>query len=209
MTGTATRAIAAKEYTASSIKAMVGPIPAGFQLDHVKARGCAWTDCCNPAHLEAVPPIVNWERGTVSVAAQCAEAAVRQRARVQPGEHLPAAQRAPGLPRLRTEPGREVPPHHPGAALPGRPQAGSVNTRDAAVAAARRGFFVFPCRRDGDLDQHGKPAAKLTAGTRLAAARHQRSRGGIEELAGPALQRWHRLRAEPGGGRGSRSSRRP
>ena len=45
-------------------KAMVGPIPAGFQLDHVKARGCAWTDCCNPAHLEAVPPIVNWERGT-------------------------------------------------------------------------------------------------------------------------------------------------
>ena len=45
-------------------KTLVGEIPPGYQIDHVRARGCAWRDCCNPAHLEPVPPIVNWERGT-------------------------------------------------------------------------------------------------------------------------------------------------
>ena len=44
-------------------KTLVGEIPPGYQIDHVRARGCAWRDCCNPSHLEAVPPIVNWERG--------------------------------------------------------------------------------------------------------------------------------------------------
>jgi HNH endonuclease len=32
----------------------VGPIPAGFQIDHVRSRGCASRLCVNPAHLEAV-----------------------------------------------------------------------------------------------------------------------------------------------------------
>lgn len=36
-----------------------GPIPAGLEIDHVKARGCHSRACCNPAHLEAVPPSVN------------------------------------------------------------------------------------------------------------------------------------------------------
>ena len=38
-----------------------------------------------------------------------------------------------------------------------------MSTRDAAVAAARRGWHVFPCRRDGDLDRDGHPAAKRPA----------------------------------------------
>lgn len=37
----------------------VGPIPDGMELDHVKARGCTSTACCNPAHLEPVTPRVN------------------------------------------------------------------------------------------------------------------------------------------------------
>lgn len=37
----------------------VGPIPQGLEIDHVKARGCTRTDCCNPAHLEAVTGYVN------------------------------------------------------------------------------------------------------------------------------------------------------
>jgi HNH endonuclease len=32
----------------------VGPIPGGYQVDHVKARGCRWRDCVWPGHLEAV-----------------------------------------------------------------------------------------------------------------------------------------------------------
>lgn len=31
-----------------------GAIPEGFEVDHVKARGCTRRDCVNPAHLEAV-----------------------------------------------------------------------------------------------------------------------------------------------------------
>jgi len=37
----------------------IGPIPDGFQVDHVKARGCRFKDCVRPAHLEAVPGRVN------------------------------------------------------------------------------------------------------------------------------------------------------
>lgn len=37
-------------------------IPYGYVIDHVKARGCAHRDCCNPAHLEAVPVAVNSQR---------------------------------------------------------------------------------------------------------------------------------------------------
>lgn len=38
-------------------------IPAGRVLDHVKARGCRWNDCINPAHLEPVTHRVNVLRG--------------------------------------------------------------------------------------------------------------------------------------------------
>lgn len=40
----------------------IGPVPVGFQVDHVKARGCGSTLCCNPAHLEAVPQLENLRR---------------------------------------------------------------------------------------------------------------------------------------------------
>lgn len=38
---------------------LVGPIPTGYEIDHVRARGCTRTDCVNPAHLEAVTPREN------------------------------------------------------------------------------------------------------------------------------------------------------
>lgn len=39
-----------------------GEIPDGYEVDHVKARGCTRTDCVNPAHLEPVPGEVNRAR---------------------------------------------------------------------------------------------------------------------------------------------------
>jgi len=40
----------------------VGPIPDGFQIDHVKDRGCHSRLCINPAHLEPVTPRENVNR---------------------------------------------------------------------------------------------------------------------------------------------------
>lgn len=34
----------------------IGPIPEGYHVDHVRARGCRHRDCISPAHLEAVTP---------------------------------------------------------------------------------------------------------------------------------------------------------
>lgn len=42
---------------------MVGPIPEGMQIDHVKARGCTNRHCVNPAHLEVVTLQENVRRG--------------------------------------------------------------------------------------------------------------------------------------------------
>lgn len=40
----------------------VGPIPEGYEVDHVRDRGCTSITCVLPAHLEAVTPEVNAER---------------------------------------------------------------------------------------------------------------------------------------------------
>lgn len=40
--------------------AFIGPIPAGFHVDHL----CRVRHCINPAHLEAVLPRTNYVRGT-------------------------------------------------------------------------------------------------------------------------------------------------
>lgn len=54
---------------------VVGPIPAGLVLDHVKARGCTWRDCINPAHLEPVTNRVNTLRGESFAAVNAAKEA--------------------------------------------------------------------------------------------------------------------------------------
>lgn len=40
----------------------VGPIPEGWEIDHVKARGCVNRLCVRIDHLEAVPPGENQSR---------------------------------------------------------------------------------------------------------------------------------------------------
>ena len=32
----------------------IGPVPAGFEVDHVHAKGCRHRDCIEPSHLEAI-----------------------------------------------------------------------------------------------------------------------------------------------------------
>lgn len=39
-----------------------GPIPEGYEIDHVAERGCISKACWNIAHLEPVLPIVNKQR---------------------------------------------------------------------------------------------------------------------------------------------------
>lgn len=40
----------------------VGPIPEGYQIDHVKARGCQSILCCYVGHLEPVTQLENMRR---------------------------------------------------------------------------------------------------------------------------------------------------
>lgn len=42
---------------------LVGKIPEGLTIDHVRARGCVNRHCCNPDHLEPVTHRVNVQRG--------------------------------------------------------------------------------------------------------------------------------------------------
>jgi len=42
---------------------LVGPIPKGMTIDHVKTRGCTNTLCVNPSHLEPVTRKENILRG--------------------------------------------------------------------------------------------------------------------------------------------------
>lgn len=46
-----------------SYELLVGPIPDGLDLDHVRARGCTNRHCVNPDHLEPVTRGENIRRG--------------------------------------------------------------------------------------------------------------------------------------------------
>lgn len=48
---------------------LVGPVPEGHVLDHVRARGCRYRRCVNPAHLEPVTGAENTRRGDSPAAA--------------------------------------------------------------------------------------------------------------------------------------------
>lgn len=43
-----------------------GPIPDGLDVDHVRDRGCAYRDCIEPTHLEAVTHAENVARSTIT-----------------------------------------------------------------------------------------------------------------------------------------------
>lgn len=45
-----------------SYEMFVGPIPLGYEIDHVLALGCVERTCTRPDHLEAVPPAENRRR---------------------------------------------------------------------------------------------------------------------------------------------------
>jgi hypothetical protein len=45
-------------------EAWVGPIPDGYEIDHVYERGCRHRDCYEPTHLEAVTHAENIGRRT-------------------------------------------------------------------------------------------------------------------------------------------------
>lgn len=52
---------------------LVGPIPNGLELDHVRERGCRYRHCVNPAHLEPVKGQINKLRGDTLNAANAAK----------------------------------------------------------------------------------------------------------------------------------------
>lgn len=45
---------------------VIGPIPAGFELDHVAARGCTNRHCVRPDHLEPVTHAENMWRSRLT-----------------------------------------------------------------------------------------------------------------------------------------------
>lgn len=55
----------------ASYELFVGPVPAGMEIDHVRARGCATRACANPAHLEPVTHLENVRRGEKATAPVC------------------------------------------------------------------------------------------------------------------------------------------
>ncbi len=40
----------------------IGPVPEGYEVDHVHAKGCRYRDCIEPSHLEAVTHAENIRR---------------------------------------------------------------------------------------------------------------------------------------------------
>jgi hypothetical protein len=65
------KAIGRKSTHVYAYELIKGPVPDSYHLDHTchngtgcpGGRDCVHRRCCNPAHLEAVPPAVNTRRG--------------------------------------------------------------------------------------------------------------------------------------------------
>jgi hypothetical protein len=60
---------------------LVGPIPQGFIVDHVRSRGCLFKACCWPAHLQAVTHAENCRRGASDRQSGSYDAAMAARVR--------------------------------------------------------------------------------------------------------------------------------
>jgi hypothetical protein len=60
---------------------LVGPIPLGFTLDHLRARGCLFRACCWPAHLQPVTHGENSRRGAADRHSRRYEAALAAKVR--------------------------------------------------------------------------------------------------------------------------------
>jgi len=52
---------------------LVGPIPAGREIDHVRAWGCTSRACCSPWHLEPCSSLENCMRGSSFAAVNAAK----------------------------------------------------------------------------------------------------------------------------------------
>lgn len=63
----------------------IGPIPEGYDVDHVKERGCAHRDCIEPSHLEAVTHRENLLRGIGPSAINARKARCKHGHRFSPG----------------------------------------------------------------------------------------------------------------------------
>ena len=64
---------------------LVGPIPPKRDLDHVKAWGCIWNDCCWPGHLEPVTRRENLLRGSGVAARNAAKTHCPKKHALVPG----------------------------------------------------------------------------------------------------------------------------
>ena len=70
---------------------LVGPIPDGLELDHVKARGCTSRACVNPAHLEPVTHRENTLRGETITAAAARRTHCPRGHELAPGNLVPSS----------------------------------------------------------------------------------------------------------------------
>ena len=84
---------------------LVGPIPPGFTLDHVRDRGCVSRACCWPVHLEPVTNRENVRRGHLAPQDSC----VHGHPRNEVNTYVSPSGKAP-VPGLRTHSGTEAPP---------------------------------------------------------------------------------------------------
>jgi len=79
-----------------------GPVPAGFDVDHVAELGCSWRDCIEPGHLEAISHGDNLRRsplvGHREIPHDCSDTRTRYIRR--DGEFCPTCTALPSVARI-------------------------------------------------------------------------------------------------------------